>query len=284
MSCWPYYLAWFALVQLLNYPALLAGVLVLFALQRHLPDPWVWVRTAGRIRSLQRAVEVNASNVPARRDLARLYLERGRPRKALELLADARKRAPEQADLLLLTGMAQLRVDEPEAALQAMLAALDGDARVGFGEPYRLAGDALCRLGRFEEAEDAYQHFLDHNSSSLEAWFKIHALRRRAGRRAEARDALLAVQLAQERHRASHPRYADRLEPLDRPATTPSSLYRVRIVHADATSYAIEAKAQGSQASDRRCRVLALRMQAGEIQLTAFDDRGAEQADACWPR
>lgn len=104
------------------------------------------------------------------------------------------------------------------------------------------------------------------------------------GRRAEARDALLAVQLAQERHRASHPRYADRLEPLDRPATTPSSLYRVRIVHADATSYAIEAKAQGSQASDRRCRVLALRMQAGEIQLTAFDDRGAEQADACWPR
>lgn len=104
------------------------------------------------------------------------------------------------------------------------------------------------------------------------------------GRRAEAREALLAVQLAQERHRANHPRYADRLEQLDRPPTTPSSLYRVRIVHADATSYAIEAQAQGSQASDRRCRVLALRQQAGEIQLTASDDRGAEQAESCWPR
>lgn len=39
--------------------------------------------------------------------------------------------------------------------------------------------------------------------------FREHVLK---GRRAEAREALLALQLAQERFRSGHPRYADRLE------------------------------------------------------------------------
>lgn len=103
-------------------------------------------------------------------------------------------------------------------------------------------------------------------------------------RRAEAREALLALQLAQERHRSQHPRYADRLDALGQPELTRNGLYRLRITQAEATRYAIEAQAQGSQASDRACRTLGLRIADGSARPTAFDDRQQEQAAACWPQ
>ncbi|WP_431257718.1 type IV pilin protein [Roseateles chitinivorans] len=104
------------------------------------------------------------------------------------------------------------------------------------------------------------------------------------GRRAEAREALQSIQIAQERFRARHPRYADRLEDLEQSATTRGGLYRLRIVQADATRYQVEAVAQGNQSADRRCQVLRLRLDLGATTTTGFDDRGAEQADACWPQ
>jgi tetratricopeptide (TPR) repeat protein len=185
-----YYLAFFALSYLLRYPWLLFGVLAVAVLQRWLPDPWVWMRTASRMRSLRAQVDLNAANVTARRDLARLYLERGRPARAIALLDQARERTPDQPELLLLTGMAKLRAGEPDAALAPLVAAVERDPRVGFGEPYRLAGDALFQLGRWDEAEDAYLHFAERNSSSVEVWFKIFRVRARAGRRDDARAAL----------------------------------------------------------------------------------------------
>lgn len=104
------------------------------------------------------------------------------------------------------------------------------------------------------------------------------------GRRAEAREALQAIQLAQERFRSRGPRYADRLEDLGQAATTQGGLYRLRIAQADATRYQLEATAQGAQSADRRCRVLTLRQELGATSTTGFDDQGAEQADTCWPR
>jgi type IV pilus assembly protein PilE len=55
-------------------------------------------------------------------------------------------------------------------------------------------------------------------------------------------------------------------------------------VQADAVRHAVEAIAQGSQTGDKSCRVLTLRVEAGTVQTTGFDDRGTEQADACWPQ
>lgn len=104
------------------------------------------------------------------------------------------------------------------------------------------------------------------------------------GRRAEAREALQEIQLAQERFRSRSPRYADRLEDIEQPATTKGGLYRLRLVQADATRYRAEAVAQGSQSTDLRCRVLTLRLELGAVYTTGFDEQGVEQADACWPQ
>lgn len=104
------------------------------------------------------------------------------------------------------------------------------------------------------------------------------------GRRAEAREALHTMQLAQERFRSRAPRYATRLDELEQPETTRNGLYRLRVAQADATRFRIEAVAQGSQSADRRCRVLALQLESGAIRAFGLDDRGAEQSDGCWPQ
>ncbi|OWQ92162.1 hypothetical protein CDN99_07400 [Roseateles aquatilis] len=103
-------------------------------------------------------------------------------------------------------------------------------------------------------------------------------------RRAEAREALQMLQLAQERFRSQAPRYAQRLEELGHAATSRNGLYQLRIVQADRTRYAMEAHATGAQTGDRTCRVLMLSLENGSVRATGFDDHGAERVDACWPQ
>lgn len=104
------------------------------------------------------------------------------------------------------------------------------------------------------------------------------------GRRAEAREALQAIQLAQERFRSRNPRYAERIEELAQPETTRGNLYRLRISEAGTTRYTAEAVAQGSQLGDRSCRVLSLRLEHGAVHTTGRDERGSDQPGTCWPQ
>lgn len=178
MGYWSYYLVLIALAWLLQYPWLLAGLVLFFLLRRHIPDPWVWVRTAGRIRGLRAQIDANASNATARRDLARIYLERRRSRAASRLLDEALKRDPKNAELLFLQGLARHRSGDSQGALEPVVAAVDIDPGVGFGEPYLVAGDALAALGRLEEAEDAYERYVDSNTSSIQGLLKLARVRK----------------------------------------------------------------------------------------------------------
>ena len=190
MGYWSYYLAILLFAWVLQYPWLLIALAVFFVLRKVIPDPWVWLRTAGRIRSLRTQIDANPSNVTARRDLARIYLQRLRPRAALRLLDEARKRHPDDAELLFLTGLARYRAGDAKNALDPLVKAVEVDARVGFGEAFLVAGDALRALDRDEEAEDAYERYVDFNSSSVEGYTKLAIVRRRRGQSETARQAL----------------------------------------------------------------------------------------------
>lgn len=190
MGYWTYYLMMMALWYLVGHPVVLAGVVVLFLLRGFIPDPYVLARTAGRIRALNAQIAANPANVTARRDLARTYLERSRPKRALELLTEARKRHPNDAELLFLTGVAQARTRAYEPALEALIHAVDIDPRVGFGEPFRVAGDVLMKLERYTDAEDAFEHYVETNSSAIDGWYKLARARQKQGKTDEAKQAL----------------------------------------------------------------------------------------------
>lgn len=187
---WTYYLGWIALMYLLRSPWLLLGVVAFLVFRRFIPDPGVLLGTWGRIRSLRGQIEANAANVSARRDLARIYIERKRPARAISLLDEALKRHPDDAELLFLKGLAEHRRGNHEAALEPLVRAVDLDARVGFGEPYLVAGDALFALGRLPEAEDAYARFVEANGSAIEGQLKLARALARAGKRDEASKAV----------------------------------------------------------------------------------------------
>src|SRR5260221_3032574 len=168
MGYWTYYLAWMLLAYATQYPLLALGALAFFALRRFVPDPVVFVQTMGRIRGLRQQIEANPSNVTARRDLATIFLQRLRPRAALKLLDEARQRAPNDPELLYLTGLARMRSGDAKGALEPLVLAVEIDPRVRFGEPYLVAAEALLKMNMLEEAADAPPRSTQANAPSAQ--------------------------------------------------------------------------------------------------------------------
>src|SRR5689334_13068421 len=168
-----YYLVWMLLAYALREPWLLVGAAVFLVLRRFIPDPTALFRALSRGRALRAQVEVNPANVTARRDLATIYLDVLRPRAAATLMQEALARTPNDAELLYLSGVALHRAGSHADALGPLVRAVELDPRVRFGEPYLVVGDALSALGRQEEAEDAYERYIDSNSSEVVGYVRL---------------------------------------------------------------------------------------------------------------
>ncbi|MDB4946767.1 MAG: hypothetical protein JWP97_6301 [Labilithrix sp.] len=178
-----YYLIPIALGVATENPELAGIALVIWLCRGFLPDPVVWLRTMGRMRRLENDIKLNPANLQATRALALLFLERKRPKRAITLIEQTRQRmadstrhpqgSRDDAELLFALGVAKLGAGDAEGALQPLISAVAIAPDVGRGDPYLVAGDALTKLGRWEEAEDSYARYLEHNSSSVEAFVKL---------------------------------------------------------------------------------------------------------------
>jgi predicted Zn-dependent protease len=155
-----------------------------------LPDPVVLLRTWGKIQSLPAQIEANPANVTARRNLAIVWLDRLRPRRALELLDGARQRFPKDAELLYLTGVARLRCGDAEGALEPLVQSVEIDPKLRLGDPYLAAAEALLALGRIEEADDALERYTQANSSSIQGYVLLADTREKLGNADGAKQAI----------------------------------------------------------------------------------------------
>lgn len=143
------------------------------------PTPGALFGAMSRAGRLREQVRVNKANVTARRDLATIYIDVLRPRKALPLLEEGLTLAPDDAELLFLYGLALHRAGRHEDALSRLLLAIEKDARLRHGMPYFVAGQALLGLKRWDDAADAFERYLDFNSSDVAA--HTHLARAYAG-------------------------------------------------------------------------------------------------------
>jgi tetratricopeptide (TPR) repeat protein len=189
-----YYLFWLVgpalIAAVTTHPEVLLVVVVGLIARRWLPDPYLVIRHAGRIRALQADVRANPHNAIARRDLAVIWLAKHRPRRALPLAEEALTRDPESIELSYLLGLCRLGLGQNEAALDALLTVVHREPRFRYGDASLRAADALLALGRWQDAEDGLQHFLSINGSSLEGLCKLARARREGGDRDGARKAL----------------------------------------------------------------------------------------------
>jgi tetratricopeptide (TPR) repeat protein len=174
---WTYYGFWIvvpmALALISAHPSVLVIVLVALVARRWLPDPVLIARNAGRARSLQAQIALNPANATASAQLAEIRLAGFRPSRAIPLLEAALTRDPKQAELHYLLGLARLRGGQPEAALDPLVEALKLDPKVRYGSAYLAIGDALLKLGRLDEAIDAFERYVKINTSSLEGLCKL---------------------------------------------------------------------------------------------------------------
>jgi len=178
MGYLPYYLIPIAAGYLLRYPVLLVGILLIFVVRRWLPDPYLFLKHARRVRSLKSEIAANPDNATARRDLARIWLEKRRPRRALPLIEEARRRDPDSAELTFLLGKALFLAGRADDALAPLVESAHKNERYHYGEAYLIAGRALAALARHAEAEDAFARYLDINSSSVEGQVRLARARR----------------------------------------------------------------------------------------------------------
>src|SRR3954452_12260633 len=95
MGYWSYYLISIMLAYATHNPAAAVLALVFWLCRGFLPDPVVWLRTMGQISKLKAQIDLNPSNMVATRDLARLYVERKRPKRAIALIEQTRQRMAE---------------------------------------------------------------------------------------------------------------------------------------------------------------------------------------------
>lgn len=194
MGYLPYYLVWAVAAYVLQHPLLLVAGVVVFLLRRKLPNVYLWAKHARHVKRLKAEIAHNADNVTARRDLAKIWLEKKRPRRALPLVLEARRREPDSVELAFLHGKALLEAGRPEEALGPLVEAAHRDERFQYGDAYLVAGRSLYALGRNAEAEDAFARYAGINSSSVEGRVRLacarRALRDVAGARQAMRDAV----------------------------------------------------------------------------------------------
>ncbi|GAC1576770.1 MAG: hypothetical protein NVS3B20_08290 [Polyangiales bacterium] len=195
-----YYLVWIGISCATAHPQLAVLVVGIWLCRGFLPDPVVWLRTMGRIRRLRTEIALNPSNMTAARELARLYLERKRPRLAIAAIETMRDRmaqstrhplgSRDDAELLLILAIAKLAAGDAEQALEPVTAAVAIAPGVGRGEPYIVAANALTKLARWEEAEDALDRYVSINQSSVAAYVKLARVRRKQNDEDGAREAI----------------------------------------------------------------------------------------------
>jgi Tfp pilus assembly protein PilF len=195
-----YYLFWLVAPTVLAiataHPFLLVLAVVGWLARRWLPDPYLFFKYGGRARQLAAEIAANPENITARRNLAMIWLEKRRPRRAEPHLERALARDPESIELLYLMGICQLGLKKYERAVDAFVRTVQKDPRHRYGDPYLRAADALMALRRWDDAEDAIEHFHEINESSVEAPYKLARVKAARGDREGARSALAAARQA----------------------------------------------------------------------------------------
>lgn len=104
-------------------------------------------------------------------------------------------------------------------------------------------------------------------------------------RRGDGQAALLQLQMDQARWRSTHDSYANSVSELGwAQGLSPQKHYQITVTDATAEGYTAQATGLGSQAADRECAILRLRLQGDATAAFGAGDHPDSDPAACWRR
>lgn len=147
---------------------------------------------ASRVRRRARNQLADLARVDTPSQRAKLgvaLLTAGRPRKALQPLAEARASAPDNAELAWRHGQALSQAGQIEEARQALEQAVQADEELGYGQA-QLDLARVCALqSDWRSGLEALERFERNHGANFESAYSRGRLHARAGERALAREA-----------------------------------------------------------------------------------------------
>ncbi|MBI5190502.1 MAG: tetratricopeptide repeat protein [Nitrospirae bacterium] len=174
---------------LLQYPYLLAALVLAYVLRDRIPSPSEYFRRRKAFARLNRDVELNPYNSEARRDLGMIYLAKGMPKEALEHFREALKKEADSAEINHFVGLSLLRTGKPDEAVVYLEKSIQIDPKLKYGESYLYLGEARFATGKTEAALENLKTFLARYNSSIEGLYYYATALNTLGRKEEARKA-----------------------------------------------------------------------------------------------
>ncbi len=148
--------------------------------------------TARKLRSELRALG-EVGNARGHGKIGALYLARGRPRAALEHLAEAARGEPELAEWHYRLGLARLATRDATGALADFERCVEREEEHAYGAAQMRRAECLQRIGRAEEALEALALFERNHGPSPEGLYRRGQALRSLGKKRAARAAFAEV-------------------------------------------------------------------------------------------
>lgn len=175
--------------------AIIVLLIVLYMLERRFiglsPSLVRPLRRRGAIRKWERHLQLSPHDVSARTELARLLIESGKHRRALELLRGIERQMENSAEYWSDCGVCLLEEGRTAEGEQAVLRAIGLNPKVKYGQPLLRLAESFA-TAEPAKAEAYVRQFREINSSSCEAQYRLGVIYTAMGRRDEAAAAFRA--------------------------------------------------------------------------------------------
>lgn len=171
------------------FVALIVLLLIVYVVDRRyiglFPSLFKPLKRMRQIARLQTDLRLNPHDTSAKRELARLYMERGKYGEAMTQLQQIRQVLDDSDEVLADMGICHLKLGELDEGEALILQALEQRPRIKYGEPLLELGEAFTH-SRPDAAIRYLEQFKDIQSSSCKAYYRLGQLYERLGQKPEA--------------------------------------------------------------------------------------------------
>ncbi|CAM5778179.1 tetratricopeptide repeat protein [Brevibacillus borstelensis] len=162
------------------FVAILIILIVLYVLDmrfvRLFPDVTKPFRRNRRLAALKRTLQLNPHDSSAKMEAARLLMEKGEYKEALDYLDQISPVMQESAEYISERGACLLKTGRIAEGEETLLQALKLNPRVKYGEPYLRLGEAFAKENRPEKALSYLEELAGMHKSSAEVYYKLGKL------------------------------------------------------------------------------------------------------------